>query len=250
MIDFRGKVALVTGGTRGIGRACALTLARHGCSLAIQFHVNEKEAAKVTKEVRNLGSSAKAYRADVSSQKDIRALVRSVLAEYGQIDVAINSAGISQVVSPNAITEEDWDRMMHINLRGTFQCCQEVLPHMMNRGSGSIVNLGSTAGSMGGFIVGVNYSVSKAGVICLTKSLARYAVTKGVRVNCVAPGLIDTDMVGAFPPERVEPLVSSIPMGRMGSAQEVANAVVFLASEAASYVTGSTVYINGGTYMG
>jgi 3-oxoacyl-[acyl-carrier protein] reductase len=250
VIDFRGKAALVTGGSRGIGRATALTLARHGCAVAVGFRTQEAVALEVVAEARSLGAQARCYRADVESRGEIEGLVGAVLRDFGRLDVLVPGAGISQIVAVPDLGEEDWDRMMRVNLRGCFQTCQAVLPHMMGRGSGSIVTVASTAGSMGGFIVGVNYSASKAGVICLTKSLARFAVKSGVRVNCVAPGLIDTEMTDAYPADTVSGMVSGIPMGRMGSAQEVANAVAFLASDAASYMTGSTVYVNGGTYMG
>jgi 3-oxoacyl-[acyl-carrier protein] reductase len=249
VIDFTGKTALVTGGSRGIGRATALTLARHGCAVAVGYRSQEKDALEVVAEARSRGVQARCYRADVESRGEIEAMVGSVIRDFGRLDILVPGAGISQIVAVPDLLEEDWDRMLRVNLRGCFQTCQAALPHMMERGSGSIVTLASTAGTMGGFIVGVNYSASKAGVICLTKSLARFAVKSGVRVNCVAPGLIDTEMTDSYPADMVSGMVSGIPMGRMGTAQEVANAAVFLASDAASYMTGSTVYINGGTYM-
>lgn len=250
VIDFKGKTALVTGGSRGIGRATALTLARHGCAVAIGYRAQEQEAREVVAAAQSHGVRADCYRADVESRTEIDAMIGAVVRDFGRLDVLVPCAGISQIVAVPDLGEDDWDRMLRINLRGCFQTCQAALPHMMERGSGSIVTMASTAGTMGGFIVGVNYSASKAGVICLTKSLARYAVKRGVRVNCVAPGLIDTEMTDAYPAEMVAGMVAGIPMGRMGTAQEVANAAVFLASDAASYMTGATIYINGGTYMG
>jgi len=250
MIDFHGKTALITGGSRGIGRACALTLARHGCRVAINYRSNEAAATEVVETARRAETIARAYQADVTEVAQIQSLVQAVVRDFGCIDILINSAGIAQIVGVQDIMEEDWDRMMRVNLKGAFFCCQEVLKQMQAQKSGRIVNVASTAGQMGGFIVGVNYSASKAGVICLTKSLAKYAVPYGVAVNCVAPGLIDTEMTSSYPPDRVKSLVASIPMGRMGSAQEVANGVAFLASAAAEYITGTTLYINGGTYLG
>ncbi|MEI6564638.1 MAG: 3-oxoacyl-ACP reductase family protein [bacterium] len=250
MIEFQGKTALITGGSRGIGRACALTLAKLGCQVAVCYQRNEAAANEVVQAANQSGVAACAYRADVTQVDQIEALVQSVLKDFKRIDVLINSAGISQVVSVPDLTEQDWDRMMAINLKGAFFCCQVVLKHMQAQKGGRIVNVASTAGQMGGFIVGVNYSASKAGVICLTKSLSKYALPYGVAINCVAPGLIDTEMTTAYPSEKAGPLVDSIPMKRMGSAQEVANGIVFLASDAASYITGTTLYINGGTYLG
>jgi 3-oxoacyl-[acyl-carrier protein] reductase len=250
MLDFKGKTAVVTGGSRGIGRACSLTLARLGCNVAITYARDANAAEEVVSEARKNGVEGRTYRVDVADVPALRSVVDRVVADFGRIDVLINSAGISQIIAVDDITEADWDRMMDVNLKGTFFCCQEVLRHMQAQGFGRIVNVASTAGQMGGFIVGVNYSASKAGVICLTKSLAKYAIQYGVAVNCVAPGLIDTDMTSDYPPERVAGMASSIPIGRLGSAQEVANGIVFLASDAASYVTGATLYINGGTYLG
>jgi 3-oxoacyl-[acyl-carrier protein] reductase len=250
MMDFHGKTALITGGSRGIGRACALTLARLGCQVAISYLSNESAANEVAESARQSGAVARAYRTDVTRVDEIRELVQTVAKDFGRIDILINSAGISQIVAVPDLTEADWDRMMEVNLKGAFFCCQEVLKHMQAQKVGRIVNVASTAGQMGGFIVGVNYSASKAGVICLTRSLAKYAVPYGVTVNCVAPGLIDTEMTSAYPADRVRSMVTSIPMGRLGSAQEVANGVAFLASDAASYITGTTLYINGGTYLG
>ena len=250
MIDFKGRTALITGGSRGIGRACALTLAGLGCKVAINYSKHAAAADEVVAEARKRGVEAKAYRADVTDVEAIRTMMKSVATDFGRIDILINSAGISQIVSVNDMTEQDWDRMMQVNLKGTFFCCQEMLKLMMAQRGGRIVNVASTAGQMGGFIVGVNYSASKAGVICLTKSLSKYAIASGVAVNCVAPGLIDTEMTSEYPPERVKSMASSIPIGRLGSAQEVANGIVFLASDAASYITGTTLYINGGTYLG
>jgi len=250
MIDFTGKKALITGGSRGIGRACALTLASHGCDVAVTYHTKAPAADEVVKIAQQKGVCAQSFQVDVEDCDSIRSMFASVVADFGPIDILINCAGICEVIAVPDIGEAEWDRMMDINLKGLFFCCQEALAQMMPRRTGSIVNLASTAGQMGGFIVGVNYSASKAGVICLTRSLAKYCVGSGIRVNCVAPGLIDTDMVLSYPPDRVKSLVGGIPMGRMGTAQEVANGVAFLASDAASYVTGTTLFINGGTYLG
>jgi 3-oxoacyl-[acyl-carrier protein] reductase len=250
MINFKGKVALITGASRGIGSACSMTLAQYGCNIALNYKSNEEAANTVSEKIRLLGSIAKLYRADVADTDEIQSMVDSIINDFGRIDILINSAGISEIISIHDIKQDNWDDMMNINLRGTFFCCQRVLKYMEKQRSGRIVNLASTAGQMGGFIVGVNYSASKAGVIGMTKSIAKYAICFGITVNCVAPGLIETDMVSTYPPEQVASLVSSIPIGRMGTPQEVANGIAFLASDAASYITGTTLYINGGTYLG
>ena len=249
-LSFRGKVALVTGSSRGIGRACAESLASLGCNLALTHNQHREEADELVRALSGGEGRVRSYRVDVSNVTAIRELFQAVSTDFGGLDILINGAGISQVVDALAITEQDWDRMMSVNLKGTFFACQEALKIMIPRKSGRIVNLASTAGQMGGFIVGVNYSSSKAGVICLTKSLAKYAAPHGITVNCLAPGLIDTDMVNDYPESSVSSMVASIPLGRMGRPQEVSDAAVFLASDAASYITGSTVYVNGGTYLG
>jgi len=249
-LSFRGKIALVTGSSRGIGRACAESLASLGCNLALTHNQHREEADELVRALSGGEGRVRSYRVDVSNVTAIRELFQAVSTDFGGLDILINGAGISQVADALAITEQDWDRMMSVNLKGTFFACQEALKIMIPRKSGRIVNLSSTAGQMGGFIVGVNYSSSKAGVICLTKSLAKYAAPHGITVNCLAPGLIDTDMVNDYPESSVSGMVASIPLGRMGCPQEVSDAAIFLASDAASYITGSTVYVNGGTYLG
>lgn len=250
MYNFKNKIALITGGSRGIGKACALKLAEDGCDLVINYKSDEKSAEETAEQARKFGVKAAIFKADMSKVSEIDNLVKFTVEQFGRIDVLINSAGISQIIDYSKITEEDWDKMMELNEKGTFFCCQKVIEIMKNQKSGKIVNLASTAGQMGGFIVGVNYSVSKAGVICMTKALSKVAVKHGINVNCVAPGLIDTDMTTSYPPETVESMKSGIPIGRLGSADEVADGIVFLASEKANYIVGTTLYINGGTYLG
>lgn len=250
MYNFKNKIALITGGSRGIGKACALRLAQGGCNLVINYRSDERSAEETAEQARKFGVKALIFKADMSKVSEIDALVNYTVEQFGRIDVLINSAGIAQIIDYSKITESDWDNMMELNEKGTFFCCQKVIEVMIKQKSGKIVNLSSTAGSMGGFIVGVNYSVSKAGVICMTKALAKVAVKHGINVNCVAPGLIDTDMTTAYPAEIVANMKSGIPIGRLGSADEVADGIVFLASDKANYIVGTTLYINGGTYLG
>lgn len=250
MQQFKDKIALITGGSRGIGKSCALKLASEGCHLVINYRSDEKSAEETAAKAREHGVKALIYKADIAKVNEIDGLIKFTMEQFGRIDVLINSAGISQIIDYSKITEDDWDRMMELNEKGTFFCCQKVIEVMKEQKSGKIVNLASTAGQMGGFIVGVNYSVSKAGVICMTKALSKVAIKFGINVNCVAPGLIDTDMTTSYPPETVASMKSGIPIGRLGSADEVADGIVFLASEKASYIVGTTLYINGGTYLG
>jgi 3-oxoacyl-[acyl-carrier protein] reductase len=221
-----------------------------GCNLVINYKSDGKSAEETAAEARKLGVRAHICQADMSKVDEIDRLVRFTKEQFGRIDILINSAGISQIIDYAKISEKDWDDMMELNVKGTFFCCQKVIEIMKEQKGGKIVNLASTAGQMGGFIVGVNYSVSKAGVICMTKSLSKAVIKHGININCVAPGLIDTDMTTEYPPEMVQNMKSGIPIGRLGSADEVADGIVFLASEQASYIVGTTLYINGGTYLG
>lgn len=250
MSNFKGKVALITGGSRGIGKSCALKLASEGCDLVINYKSDVKSAEETAAKAKQFGVKAVICQADMSKVADIDKLVNFAVQQFGKIDILINSAGIAQIIDYSKITEEDWDNMMELNMKGTFFCCQKVMEVMKKQQGGKIVNLASTAGQMGGFIVGVNYSVSKAGVICMTKSLSKPAIKHNININCVAPGLIDTDMTDAYPPEMVANMKSGIPIGRLGSADEVADSIVFLASDKASYFVGATLYVNGGTYLG
>lgn len=250
MYNFKDKIALITGGSRGIGRSCALKLAADGCHLVINYKSDKQSAEETASKAREYGVKALICQADMSKVAEIEKLVNFTVEQFGRIDILINSAGIAQIVDYSQITEEDWDGMMELNLKGTFFCCQKVMEVMKKQQAGKIVNLASTAGQMGGFIVGVNYSVSKAGVICMTKSLSKPAIKHGININCVAPGLIDTDMTTSYPPESVAGMKGGIPIGRLGSADEVADSIVFLASDQASYFVGATLYVNGGTYLG
>ena len=250
MYNLKDKIALITGGSRGIGKACALKLAQEGCHLVINYKSDSQAAEATAAEAVKYGVKALTYKANVSKVDEINNLVDFVVKQFGRIDVLVNSAGISQIIDYTKITENDWDEMLELNAKGAFFTCQKVIEVMKKQKAGKIVNLASTAGQMGGFIVGVNYSVSKAGVICMTKSLSKVAIRHGININCVAPGLIDTDMTTAYPPDMVESMKNGIPIGRLGSAEEVADGILFLVSEKANYIVGTTLYINGGTYLG
>jgi len=243
-----GQVAIVTGGARGIGRAIALALAAEGSKLAV-WDVDAESAKHVAAEIRSGSGEAMAAAVDVSNAAAVRATVDAVLSAWGRIDILVNNAGIAQVKPIEQITEADWDRIMAVNLKGTFLCAQSVMGVMKQQRSGKIINLGSVAGKIGGITVGAHYSASKAAVMCFTKSLARELAVFGVNVNGLAPGVIETDMTRDITRGDWSTYLASIPMGRVGTIDEVAKVAVFLASDDSSYLTGEIIDVNGGQFM-
>ena len=243
---LEGKVALVTGGGRGLGEAICRTLAREGAHIAVG-DINLADATRVSDAINQMGGKAVAIKADVSSEKEVKAMVAKTIEAFGTIDMLINNAGICYQGSVAEMSEETWDKVLDVNLKGPFLCSREVMPTFKQKRSGKIVNLGSLAGQVGGLVVGANYSVSKAGVICFTKSLAKELAPFGVNVNCIAPGVIDTEMTQPFPREE---MVKSIPLGKLGEPQDIADAVLFLVSQESKYITGQTISVNGGSFMG
>lgn len=243
------RVALVTGSSRGIGRAIALALAQAGMDVAVTFRERSAEAAAVAGEIRERGRRALAVQLDVSSRQSVRRAFARCLEELGGLDALVNSAGVLQQKPFLSLTDEDWDRTLAVNLTGTFLCCQEGLPILLDRGGGAIVNIASVGGQIGGSLA-VHYAASKAGVISLTRSLARVGAPS-VRVNCVAPGLIDTEMTRAeIATEAGKAKVGTLLLQRPGEAREVARAALFLATDESSYVTGQVLNVNGGQYLG
>ena len=243
-----GRVALVTGGGRGIGRAIALALADAGADVAICYRERRDAADAVVTRIQASGRRALAVAADVASREDVRAMVRSTCDRLGGVDVMVNNAGVLQQKPFAEITDADWDHVIDVNLKGTFICSQEVLPVMRSRGGGRIINLASSGAQLGGTLA-VHYAASKAGVISLTRSLARIAAP-AVTVNCIAAGLIDTEMSAheIASADGAEKL-AAIPLRRAGTPEDVAGAAVFLACSA-DYVTGQTINVNGGLYLG
>lgn len=242
------KVSIVTGGAQGLGKAIALELARKGSHLVVG-DVNLEAAQRVTEEVHALGRRALALRVDVSKATDVNEMADRVVKEFGRIDILVNNAGICQVISIEAMTEEDWDRVMNVNLKGVFLSSRAVMGVMKKQRSGRIVNMGSVAGKVGGIATGANYSVSKAGVICFTKALARELAPYGVTVNAVAPGVIETDMTRGITQGDFTDYLKAIPLGTIGSAEDVSHAVAFLVSDEARYITGEILDVNGGMLM-
>jgi 3-oxoacyl-[acyl-carrier protein] reductase len=244
-MDFTGKVVLVTGGSRGIGRACAVAFGRAGATVVLTYAGNEAAAAEA---VTASGPTARSMRFDVSDTAACAAAVDEVVKGAGRLDVLVNNAGIVIDGLAMRMKDEDWDRQLDTNLKGAFALCRAAARPMMKQRSGAMVNLASIVGEMGNAGQAA-YAASKAGLIGLTKALARELAGRNVRVNAVSPGFIDTDMTAGIGEELKAKMTEAIPLGRLGTADEVAKAVLFLASDAASYVTGEVLKVNGGMYM-
>jgi 3-oxoacyl-[acyl-carrier protein] reductase len=240
--DLTGKVALVTGGSRGIGRQVALALARQGADIALNFHRSEHEAEKVLSEVEGCGSRCITIRADVSKSSDVANMMNIIRKKFSMVHILINNAGMARPQPLQQISEKDWDEIIATNLKSAFLVTQAVLPEMRTKGWGRIVNMSSVAAQLGG-VVGPHYAASKAGLIGLTHSYAHLLSKEGITVNTIAPALIATEMVTRNP----NALPDLIPVGRFGTVEEVADVVVMLARN--GYITGQTININGGWYM-
>ena len=240
---LEGQVVIVTGGGGGIGKATCLAFAREGADIVIP-EVNLANAEAAAAEIQALGRKCEVIETDVSNGDSVRKMVRRTLDAFGRIDILVNNAGIFSYTRIDACTEEEWDRMMAVNLKGPFLCSQAVMETMKAQRSGRIINLGSLAGQVGGIVASAPYSASKAGVMCLTKSLARVLGEYGITVNSIAPGIAATEMAKNHPDMRAQ-----IPLGRVADASEVASAILFLASEEGRYLTGATLDVNGGIRM-
>lgn len=247
-MDFQGKTVVITGGAGGIGRAAAEIMGREGASLFIS-DVSAEAGESAVRDWRSRGMKADFIRADLTDLAEIRALFDRVVEESGGIDALITCAGISSLTKVPDITPEEWDRIFSINLKSTFFCCQQALRSMIARKRGKIVTIASAAAKIGGVAVGAHYSSSKAGIICLTKSLALYAAPYRINVNCVCPGPTATPMTDAWGEEINTAFAEKIPFKRYGTAEEIGQAIAFLASDRASYLTGETIDVNGGLVM-
>ncbi len=242
-------VALVTGGSRGIGRAICVRLASMGFLVGINYVANPAAAEETERLVKEMGGQSFLSRFDVADAGEVQDAIKLLLEEHGRVDVLVNNAGITRDGLLARMKEDDWDSVLDTNLKGAFLCSKTVMRAMMKQKSGRIINVASVVGFTGNSGQ-VNYSAAKAGLVGLTKSTARELASRGITVNCVAPGYITTDMTGALGEDLQETLKGQIPLGTLGTPEDVAAAVAFLASPDSAYITGQTLHVNGGMYMG
>jgi 3-oxoacyl-[acyl-carrier protein] reductase len=246
-LELLGKVALVTGGAQGIGKAIALLLAKNGADVAIS-DINLEKAQETANEIQGMGKRSLALKANVADFKEVEQMVEAIVGQLGRIDILVNNAGITRDRLILRMTEEDWDAVLDVNLKGTFNCTKAAIRYMSKQKSGKVVSIASVTGEMGN-PGQANYGASKAGVIGFTKTIAREFATRGINVNAVAPGYIQTPMTDAVPEKAKDMLKQMIPMERLGQPEDVAQAVLFLVSERSSYITGQVLNVNGGIYM-
>lgn len=243
-----GKTALVTGASRGIGRAIALRLAEEGAQVAINYAGNVQAAEEVKNAIEAAGGKAMLCQADVADSDAVDAMVESVVKEFGTIDILVNNAGITRDTLLMRMKDEDFDKVLNTNLKGVYYCTKVVSKLMMKKRTGRIVNMASVVGLVGN-VGQTNYAAAKAGVIGFSKAAAREMAARGITVNVVAPGSIDTDMTAVLPEKVKEKIIADIPLGKMGEPKDIANAVLFLVSDQASYITGQVVNVDGGLVM-
>ena len=245
---LKNQVVIVTGGARGIGKAIALTFVREGAKVVL-VDVDKERLETLKNEIIKTGGEAVAISCDISKSSKVKEMVNQVQEIFGRIDVLVNNAGIIRRGTIETVTEEDWDRVMEVNLKGTFNCSKAVVEVMKQQGYGRIVNVSSIAGKMGDITSAPGYGSSKAGMDALAKTLAMQLARYGINVNTVSPHAIETEMSAQWSEERRKEIIASIPLGRLGKPEDVAEAVLFLASEEASFITGEILDVNGGALM-
>lgn len=245
----QARTVVITGGSKGIGRAIALTFAQEKAKIIILHYDPDDSAAEETLAMlRQQGVEAESHKVDVSSHQDAIAIFQDIISRFGRVDVLVNNAGITRDNLLMKMAESDWDLVLNVNLKSVFNCTQAVIRTMIKQRSGSVVNIASITGQIGN-AGQANYGASKAGIMGFTKTVAREVAPRGVTINCVAPGFIDTEMTAILPEKIKEALKGQIPMGKMGRPEDVAEAVCWLCSEGAAYITGQTIHVNGGMYM-
>ena len=245
---FQGRVALVTGGTRGLGEAITTKLAEAGAHVAAGYNVNINKAEALRSTLAERGFSVSIHQGNVGNPNDCQRVADEVLSQYGRIDYLVNNAGVTVDKTVRRMSVEDWHAVLRVNLSGSFYMIKAVLEHMLERGSGRIVNISSVIGQTGN-IGQANYAASKSGLFGFTKSLALETARSGITVNCVAPGFIDTDMITVLPKQILDSIVQKIPVQRLGSPEEVARVVSFLLEDGSGYITGAVIPVNGGMDM-
>lgn len=247
-MELADKIAVVTGASRGIGRQIAVAMALEGAVVIVNYNGSEDKARQVVAEIEEKGGKAEAVRCDVSKFGEAKEFIDYVVKTYGRLDILVNNAGITKDQLLLKMTEADFDSVLDINLKGSFNCIKHVSKQMLKQKSGRIINMSSVSGVMGN-MGQANYSASKAGVIGLTKAAARELATRGITVNAIAPGFIETEMTAVLSDSVVETVIGQIPMKKFGNTQNVADAAVFLASEKAAYITGQVLCVDGGMAM-
>ncbi|MDI3540576.1 MAG: 3-oxoacyl-[acyl-carrier protein] reductase [Thermosediminibacterales bacterium] len=248
MKELSGRIAVVTGGSRGIGKAIALELAENGANVVINYSKDSKGAQEVAENIRNKGIDCLTIKANVSSASEVENMVETIIERYGRIDILVNNAGITRDSLLARMKEKDWDDVIDINLKGVYNCTKSVVKIMMKQRWGRVVNISSVVGITGN-PGQTNYSAAKAGIIGFTKSCARELASRGITVNAVAPGFIRTDMTDKLRNEIKKELESKIPVGRLGKPEDVAHTVLFLVSSKADYITGQVINVDGGMVM-
>lgn len=248
MMGLQSKNALVTGSSRGIGRAIALELGRKGVNVAVNYAGNEQKAEEVVQELKNLGVKAIKIRANVADEQDVKAMVKEVIKEFGRLDILVNNAGITKDNLLMRMKTEEFDDVIDTNLKGTFLCTKAVTRQMMKQRYGKIINIASIVG-VSGNAGQANYVAAKAGIIGLTKSTAKELASRNILVNAIAPGFITTEMTEVLTEEQQEAILTTIPLEKLGEPEDIANVVCFLASDDAKYITGQTIHVDGGMVM-
>ena len=247
-MTLEGRVALITGASQGIGHACALNLARHGATIAVAAR-NQQKLEELAAAITSTGGKAAAFAMDVADEDQVKSAIKSVIAQFGKIDILVNNAGITRDQLVMRMKRADWDAVLSTNLTSAYLCIQSVIPSMLKQRWGRIINITSIFGQMGQ-AGQANYAASKAGLIGLTMAIAREVASRNITSNAIAPGFIETSMTAALSEEFKQAAVKQIPLGRVGTPEDIANAVAFLASDEASYITGHVLNVNGGMLMG